>query len=178
MKAPQEITHARKLRDCAEVLKRFCDVLKSLDRKLGPVLFQLPPFLGSDLALLKDFLAALPPGLQSAFEFRHASWFNDDTFGALKSKNAALCIADTEKLTTPITATADFGYFRLRNPAYTKADIARWAKVVSEQRRSKEDTHVYFKHEESGIGPKFARQLLDELGMAKPPADELFSLER
>jgi uncharacterized protein YecE (DUF72 family) len=178
MKAPQEITHRRKLRDCADVLKRFCGVLKCLDGKLGPVLFQLPPFLRSDLALLEDFLAALPPRLRSAFEFRHASWFNDETFGVLKSKNAALCIADTETLATPITVTADFGYFRLRNLAYTKADIARWAKVIVKQRRSKADTYVYFRHEESGIGPKFARQLLDELGMAKPPAGDLSSLER
>jgi uncharacterized protein YecE (DUF72 family) len=172
MKAPQEITHVRKLRDCGEVLERFCGVLKCLGGKLGPVLFQLPPFLRSDPALLKDFLSMLPAGLHSAFEFRHASWFNNETFAALKSKNMALCIADSEKLTTPITMTADFGYFRLRNPTYTKADIARWAKVISGQRLK--ETHAYFKHEESGIGPKFARQLLDDLGIAKPPADDLF----
>lgn len=173
MKAPQEITHVRKLRDCAEVLNRFCGVLGSLGGKLGPVLFQLPPFFRNDTALLKDFLAALPPGLQSAFEFRHVSWFNDETFATLKSKNIALCIADTEKLTTPITATADFGYFRLRNPAYTKADIAHRAQVIGKQKGQLKDTFAYFKHEESGIGPKFARQLLDELGIGKPASDEL-----
>ena len=163
LKAPQEMTHFRKLRDCTEVLNRFCDALKTLGEKLGPVLFQLPPFLKNDTVLLKDFLATLPVELRSAFEFRHESWFNDDTFAALKSKNAALCIADTEELTTPIVVTADFGYFRLRNTRYTKADIKRWAKVISEHNRKAKDIFVYFKHEETGTGPRFARQLLDEM---------------
>lgn len=166
MKALQEITHVRKLRDCDGVLERFCVALKTLGDKLGAVLFQLPPFLRSDTPLLKDFLATIPEGLQSTFEFRHSSWFNDETYTALKVANAALCIADTEGLTTPVEATADFGYFRLRNPGYNKTDIARWAKVIREQKWK--TTYVYFKHEETGTGPKFARQFLDELGIAKP----------
>lgn len=177
LKAPQEITHYRKLRDCADVLGRFTEALKTLGEKLGPVLFQLPPFLKNDGALLEDFLATIPAGLRSAFEFRHESWFNEETFAALKSRNAALCIADTEELTTPIIVTADFGYFRLRNPAYTKADIKRWAKAVEQQRSKLKDVYAYFKHEDSGVGPKFARQLLDELGVPKPPSDELFPSE-
>jgi uncharacterized protein YecE (DUF72 family) len=119
--------------------------------------------LKNDTALLKDFLAIVPANLRSAFEFRHESWFNDETFAALKSRNAALCIADTEELTTPVIVTADFDYFRLRNPAYTKADIKHWAKVIDQQRPKSKDIYTYFKHEDSGVGPKFARQLLDEL---------------
>jgi uncharacterized protein YecE (DUF72 family) len=174
LKAPQEITHFRKLRDCAEVVERFSEALKTLGQKLGPVLFQLPPFLKNDHALLKEFLAILPAGLKGAFEFRHDSWFNDETFATLKAKNLALCIADTETLTTPVVVAADYGYFRLRNPAYTKADIKRWARVIDEQRKNLKDIYAYFKHEESGVGPKFARQLLDELGIEKPSSDELF----
>lgn len=173
MKALQEITHVRQLRDCDGVLKRFCGALKTLDGKLGAVLFQLPPFMRSDTPLLKEFLAMVPEGFQTTFEFRHSSWFNDETYSALKAARAALCIADTEKLTTPVETTADYGYFRLRNPAYKKADIARWAKVIRQQQEKWSTTYVYFKHEESGIGPKFARQLLDELGMARPPSDDL-----
>lgn len=173
MKAPQEITHRRRLRDCEEVLKRFCQVLENLDGKLGPILFQLPPFARNDTALLKEFLALLPAGLQSTFEFRDASWLNDETYSTLKSKNLALCIADTEKLKTPVTITADFAYFRLRNLPYTRADIKRWAKAISQQQKSLKDTFVYFKHEESGMGPKFARQLLDELGLPGPGSDDL-----
>jgi len=163
LKAPQEITHFRKLHDCTEVLNRFCEALKTLGEKLGPVLFQLPPFLKYDNALLKDFLATVPPDLRSAFEFRHDSWFNDDTFAALKAKNAALCIAETDELSTPIVVTANFGYFRLRKIDYTKTDIKRWAKVVDQHRSQAKDIFIYFKHEETGTGPKFARQLLDEL---------------
>jgi uncharacterized protein YecE (DUF72 family) len=163
LKAPQEITHFRKLRDCTDVVKRFAEALATLGEKLGPVLFQLPPFLKNDTALLKDFLATIPTNLRSAFEFRHESWFNEETFAVLKSNNAALCIADTEELTTPVIITAGFGYFRLRNEAYKKADIKRWAKVIDQQRSKSKDIYTYFKHENTGVGPKFARQLLDEL---------------
>lgn len=162
MKAPQEITHRRKLRDCTEVLGRFCEVLKALGTKLGLVLFQLPPFLRNDTALLKDFLATLPAGVRSTFEFRHASWFNDETFAALKSSNVALCIADTENSTTPIVTTADFGYLRLRNPAYKNSEIKRWGREIIKQHVSWKESYIYFRHEETGTGPKFARQLLDE----------------
>jgi uncharacterized protein YecE (DUF72 family) len=173
-KALQEITHFRKLRDCEGVLARFCEALKFVGDKLGTVLFQLPPFLPCDQILFKDFLAILPKGLQSAFEFRHASWFNDETFALLKSKNAALCIADTEELAAPIIATADFGYFRLRKP-YTAADIARWADVIGKHSGTQKDVYVYFKHEETGSGPRYARQLLDTLGIAQPPAGAMTS---
>jgi uncharacterized protein YecE (DUF72 family) len=163
LKAPQEITHFRQLRDCADVVQRFTEAVTTLGEKLGPVLFQLPPFLKNDNALLKDFLAIIPAGLRSAFEFRHESWLNDETFAALKSRNAALCIADTEDLTTPVIVSADFGYFRLRNEAYTKADIKRWAKAIAQQQSKSKNIYTYFKHEDTGVGPKFARQLLDEL---------------
>jgi uncharacterized protein YecE (DUF72 family) len=172
LKAPQEITHFRKLRDCADVLGRFTEALKTLGEKLGRVLFQLPPFLKNDSALLKDFVAIIPEHLESAFEFRHESWLNDETFAALKSKNVALCIADTDELSTPIVATANFVYFRLRKVDYTKTDIKRWAKVIGEHQRKAKDIFVYFKHEDTGTGPKFARQLLDELGVPKPPSDQ------
>jgi len=174
LKAPQEITHFRKLRDCEEVLTRFCQALKTLGEKLGPVLFQLPPVLKCDVTLLRDFLALVPKGLRSAFEFRHESWLNDETFAVLKSRNAALCIAHTDELSTPIVATADFGYFRLRQLGYTKTDIARWAKVIGEHNAKAKDVFVYFKHEETGTGPRFARQLLDDLGVRKAPSNELF----
>jgi len=174
LKAPQEITHFRQLRDCGDVLGRFGDALRTLGKKLGPVLFQLPPSLKHDTALLTDFLAIIPEGLHSAFEFRHESWFNEDTFAVLKSKNAALCIADTDELSTPIVSTADFGYFRLRKVDYTQADIKRWAKVVAGHGQKTDDIYIYFKHEETGTGPKFGRQLLGELGVTQRSPDELF----
>jgi uncharacterized protein YecE (DUF72 family) len=157
-KAPKEITHIRRLRDAGPTLKRFADAIRTMKRKAGPILFQLPPFFKKDVPLLIDFLAGTGKRMDCAFEFRHASWFADDTFAALRKHNAALCIADTEDLTTPAEFTATFGYFRLRREDYTKKDLARWSQVVSRERSRLQDCYIYFKHEETGVGPVFARQ--------------------
>ncbi len=87
--------------------------------KLGPVLFQLPPFLKCDVSLLNDFLAVLPRSLRAAFEFRHASWFSEEVYAPLRAANAALCNAESEKLETPDVQTADFAYLRLRKEEYS-----------------------------------------------------------
>jgi uncharacterized protein YecE (DUF72 family) len=172
LKAPQEITHFKKLRGCDKVLTEFWEVARTLEKKLGMILFQLPPYLRKDIPLLDDFITSLPRGMQSAFEFRHESWFGDELFATLRAKNAALCIADSEKLTTPAVATADFGYFRLRDEGYVKKDIARWAELITGHGKKAKDVYVYFKHEESGIGPKFAAELMKILGpdAAQPDA--------
>jgi len=164
LKAPKEITHVRRLADCEGTVNRFCEVIGTLGDKLGIVLFQLPPFLKKDPARLTDFLASLPRGLKCAFEFRHPTWFVDETFGALKARNAALCIAESEELATPVVFTADYGYFRLRRTDYTANDLGRWAGVLREQRERLTDVFVYLKHEESGVGPKFAKQLTAQVG--------------
>jgi len=110
LKAPQKITHFAKLRDCADTLRYFNDVVSGLGEKLGPVLFQLPPNFRKDTFVLGDFVNGLPGGMRAAFEFRHESWFDDEVFETLKAREAALCIADTEKLETPKIATANYGY--------------------------------------------------------------------
>jgi len=162
LKAPQKITHWSKLRDCSDTLEYFCKVISGLGERLGPVLFQLPPNFKKDADVLSSFLRELPAMLV-AFEFRHESWFDDEIFGILKSRNAALCIADTETIATPTKITADYGYLRLRREDYQKADVERWAKFVREQESNWRDAFIYFKHEESGIGPKLARQMLELL---------------
>jgi uncharacterized protein YecE (DUF72 family) len=124
------------------------------------VLFQLPPGLKKDAVLLGDFLNDIPAGMKAAFEFRHDSWFGDDVFELLKAKNVALCIADSEKLTTPVIATADYGYLRLRREDYQDADVARWTEAIRQKASGWSEAFVYFKHEESGIGPKLAAQML------------------
>jgi uncharacterized protein YecE (DUF72 family) len=160
LKAPQKVTHFAKLRNCGDTLRFFHQVVCDLEKKLGVVLFQLPPGLKKDAALLSDFLNDFPEGMRAAFEFRHDSWFGDDTFELLKSKNIALCIADSEKLTTPVIATADYGYLRLRREDYQEADVARWTEAIRQKASGWSDAFVYFKHEESGIGPKLATQML------------------
>jgi len=162
LKAPQKITHFAKLRDCADTLEYFCRVVSGLGEKLGPILFQLPPNFKKDADVLDSFLRELP-SMRAAFEFRHESWFDDEIFETLKARNIALCIADTENLATPNVATADYGYLRLRREDYEKSDVERWAKFTREQEVRWRDVFVYFKHEESGIGPKLAAQMMEML---------------
>ncbi|MEO7297869.1 MAG: DUF72 domain-containing protein [Verrucomicrobiota bacterium] len=159
LKAPQKITHHQKLVGSGDALDYFWKVAQTLGEKLGPILFQLPPFLKKDLTRLEDFLALLPKGMKAAFEFRHESWFADETFAALKNHNAALCIADSEKLSTPIVMTSGFAYFRLRDQ-YNKPALEKWANTISQQRKLVGEIFVYFKHEETGSGPEFAAQLM------------------
>ncbi len=162
LKAPQKITHWSKLCDCADTLDYFCRVISGLGERLGPVLFQLPPTFKKDADVLRSFLRELP-SMRAAFEFRHESWFNDEIYELLKSRNIALCIADTETIETPKTITANYGYLRLRREDYQKIDIDRWAEFAREQKSHWRDASVYFKHEESGIGPKLARQMMQLL---------------
>jgi uncharacterized protein YecE (DUF72 family) len=163
LKAPQKVTHFARLRDCGDTLRYFFGVIASLERKLGPVLFQLPPNLKKDSELLAAFLNDLPATMRAAFEFRHESWLTDDVFELLKQKNVALCLADSEKLSTPVEATADYGYLRLRREDYVEADIAHWSEAIRAQSDTWSDAYVYFKHEESGMGPKLAMQLTELL---------------
>ena len=162
LKAPQKITHWSKLRDCADTLDYFCKVISGLGERLGPVLFQLPPTFKKDADVLSSFLRELP-STRAAFEFRHESWFNDEIYELLKSRNIALCIADTETIETPKTITANYGYLRLRREDYQRIDVERWAKFVREQEADWQHVFVYFKHEESGIGPKLAQQMMQLL---------------
>jgi uncharacterized protein YecE (DUF72 family) len=159
-KAPRQITHILRLKKCAETLGLFLDSIQAAEEKLGTVLFQLPPFLKQDFPVLSDFLELLPKSINAVFEFRHESWLNSKTFDLLKEKNIALCIADSEKMHTPLIETADFGYLRLRDEGYTSKDIEGWAEVIRERLSVWKDIYVYFKHEEKGKGPEFARALM------------------
>ena len=124
-----------------------------------PCLFQLPPTFKKDTLVLGDFLNGLPGGMRAAFEFRHESWFDDQVFETLRTRGAALCIADTEKLETPRVVTTDYGYLRLRREDYVQSDVEGWTKFVREQASNWLEVFVYFKHEEAGIGPKLASQM-------------------
>ena len=164
-KAPKRITHDRRLRDCASLLQAFCEVTGTLGDRLGVLLFQLGPSFKCDLDVFDAFLRDLPPGARAAFEFRHTSWLNDNVYARLRARRLALCIADSERLSTPVVATAPYGYFRLRDEGYTPEGIARWADVIRAHEGEWNDTYVYFKHEEAGKGPEFGRMLAGELGL-------------
>lgn len=158
LKASRRITHDARLKDVDESVRYFVDTARTLGPKLGPLLFQLPPYFKKDLGRLEDVLDLLPPGLRCVFEFRHDSWFSEDVYERLRARNAALCIADTDKGTTPAVLTADFGYFRLRDEGYSKENLMQWSETVTKLGIGLRDTYVYFKHEESGIGPALAQQ--------------------
>jgi uncharacterized protein YecE (DUF72 family) len=163
LKAPQLITHIKRLRDVSDVLKNFLDVAAVLKERLGPLLFQLPPNLKKDATRLREFLSLLPSDRRAAFEYRHQSWFDDEILGLLREHRAALCIAEAEdELDIPFTATADFGYLRLRLPEYSDADLKAWAKRLRDQ--GWQDAFVFFKHEDEGKGPRMAKRFLELAG--------------
>jgi len=163
LKAPQRITHQKRLRDCADDVRYFLEVASTLGPKLGAILFQTPPYLRMSLEVLDAFLAMLPEGLCAAFEFRHKSWMESDVFCRLQAKGLALCVADSENFSTPVEITAGYAYFRLRDEGYQPHDIERWAQVIREKTAGSSDVFVYFKHEEAGIGTEFAKQLIKNL---------------
>lgn len=164
LKAPRRITHDRRLADVADPLRAFCDAAAGLGPQLGCLLFQLPPSMKCDVPRLQAFLADLPPGARAAMEFRHESWWVDEVYDVLRARNVALCIADSDTRHTPVVATASHGYLRLRDEGYGLDDLARWADVVRSHQEQWKDTFVYFKHEDEGKGPDFARHLMDALG--------------
>jgi uncharacterized protein YecE (DUF72 family) len=163
LKAPRRITHDARLRDCADLVKYFAETASTLGPKLGVLLFQLPPHFRKDLALFDLFLEAFPAELRAAFEFRHASWLDEEVYSRLRARNLALCVADSGAMSTPVEITADYAYFRLRDEGYVADDIFRWADVIKAATGSCQDVFVYFKHEESGKGPEFGRMLLERL---------------
>jgi uncharacterized protein YecE (DUF72 family) len=159
IKATQRITHIKRLKNCAEETRYLIETASLLGERLGVVLFQLPPNSKKDGDRLREFLDLVPEKTRAAFEFRHESWHDDETFGLLRQKNSALVISDTdEKPLTSITTTADWGYLRLRRTSYADDELSAWMSRVREQKWK--DAFVFFKHEDEGVGPKLAAQFL------------------
>ena len=161
IKAHQRITHILRLHDAGAATADFLASLRPLREadRLGPVLFQLPPFLKCDLERLEKFLAVLPRGTRAAIEFRHESWFSDAVYERLREANVALCRAESEKLKTPDVATADYSYFRLRKEDYSSRERTAIHQQVTEAARLG-DVFVFFKHEDTPEGAVYAESLL------------------
>ncbi len=159
LKAAQKITHVKRLKNAQDETAYLFKTVKALGEKLGVVLFQCPPNFRKDIDRLQEFLSTLPNDARSAFEFRHASWFDEDVFAILRNHDAAFCIADTdEELTVPFVSTAKWGYLRLRRPDYSSRDLTQWYRKVSEQ--SWETAFVFFKHEDKGVGANLALEFI------------------
>ena len=162
LKANQQITHIKRLRDCESTLKRFLEVASVLNEgdHLGPVLVQLPPNFKLDKPLLEEFLALRPAAFLFAFEVRHASWHTEETYEVLRTYNTALCLAESEKQTPPDVLTANFTYVRLRLEDYTAKQLAAWRKRFDGWLAQGVDVYVYCKHEDEGKAPEYVRQIL------------------
>lgn len=161
LKAPQRITHQKKLAGVEDDVRHFVDVARTLGPKLGPLLFQLPPYFRKDVAKLRELLSAVPREYRVALEFRHESWSDDEVHAALREHDAALCAADTDETPDPdklLVPTASWGYLRLRRTDYSDDQLAAWARRVEGQAWS--DAYVFFKHEDEGKGPMFAKRFL------------------
>jgi len=163
LKASRRITHFKRLNDTGELLGYLFETTAVLDDRLGVVFFQLPPNFKKEIEKLGAFLDELPGNVKAAFEFRHPSWFEDDTFELLRKKNCALCLADTDDdLDVPLVSTADWGYLRLRRPDYKKSELEKWIKWARDQKWK--DAYVFFKHEDAGAGPRMAERFLELAG--------------
>jgi uncharacterized protein YecE (DUF72 family) len=163
LKAPQRITHFKRLKETDEETKYFFETAAVLADQLGVVLFQLPPNMKKDLPRMEIFLAQLPPATRTAFEFRHPTWFDDDVLDLLRNQNRALVVSDTDDMpTTHIDKTADWGYLRLRRVQYSEENLAEWLGRLRDQ--NWQETFLFFKHEDAGTGPKLAAQFLELAG--------------
>ena len=165
VKANMRITHILRLKNAGEATELFFRMIDPLrtSRRLGPVLFQLPPAMKCDVALLSAYLELLPEGLRYAFEFRHASWLVDEVYDVLRTRNISLCVAESEKLEVPEVITADFVYYRLRKPDYTEGDIDAFASRSKELLATGRDLYLMFKHEETPEGALNAELVLQKV---------------
>jgi uncharacterized protein YecE (DUF72 family) len=160
LKAPQKITHVKRLKDAETEVEYLFRVGKALGSNAGAVLFQLPPHLRKDIERLKHFLSLLPDDGAVAFEFRHPSWFDDEVFAFLGERNCALCAAETDDTeNSNVISTAKWGYVRLRRSAYSRDDLLQWKERIFSQQWG--HAYIFFKHEDEGIGPKLAAEFLE-----------------
>ena len=162
LKAPRRITHDSRLKNCGELVAAFCRVAGTLGDKLGALLFQLPPNLKKDLALFDAFLAELPPNGRRGVRVPASSWLDDEVFERLAARNLALCVADSEKLSTPVTS---HRRLRVLPPArrglHARTTSRAGPTTIARETAACRDVFVYFKHEEEGKGPEFARLLME-----------------
>jgi uncharacterized protein YecE (DUF72 family) len=164
LKAPQRITHFAGLRDTGAMLDYFIETASVLGERLGPILFQLPPSLRRDDALLADFITQIGGRVRAAFEFRNDSWFTDAVLQILRDGGAALYIAETEKMASPAERTAAHLYLRLRKENYGEAELAEWAARITAMAVGASEAYAYFKHE--AAAPELAARLTALLAAA------------
>ena len=169
VKVSRFITHLKKLRNVEGALEKFLSRAKLLEKKLGPLLYQLPPQMPRHDAILEAFLCLLPGGLRHVFEFRHDSWFDDKVFDLLRRYNSGFCIFDMPGLTTPLVATTDFAYIRfhgssdLYSSCYSDEEMRQWAEMISEIGRDLKAVYIYFNNDAEAFAVRNAKTLARQL---------------
>ncbi|WP_224995593.1 DUF72 domain-containing protein [Cesiribacter sp. SM1] len=165
VKASRFITHMKKLTDPQQSIARFFENVQALEEKLGPILFQLPPFMNISMHKLEDFLKALPPYYRYTFEFRNHSWYNPAVMELLRRYNIAFCIYELDRHLSPFEITADFVYVRLHGPegkyagSYSDEGMHWWANNCLEWQRQGRDVYIYFDNDQNGYAAHNAKLL-------------------
>jgi uncharacterized protein YecE (DUF72 family) len=163
LKASQQITHRKQLREPAETLPIFFERARPLGKRLGPILFQTPPWVKRDDDRLAMFLAALPRDVRCALEVRDPSWYVAEVYDLLAAANVALVHAEGEKAPSPVETlgvTADFAYARLRDRnGYPDDAVDAWAQRLRVILDSGKDVYAYFRHDDDGSNALSAERL-------------------
>lgn len=172
VKASNYITHIKRLKEGEQTTSRFFERVELLKDRLGPILFQLPPSFKQDLARLEDFLSHLKEGHRYTFEFRHPSWYEDNTYQLLKQKNCALCVTDLKGILSPLEVTASFVYIRLHGPReaayqgrYGSKLLQPWKERIQQWQKKKLDVFCYFDNDEKSYAVKDAKNLLEMMNI-------------
>jgi len=164
IKSPRLITHTLKIgKGASEAADRLGNTLDLLRAKLGPVLFQLPPFFRQDLKTLESFLTQTTAVKRKVFEFRHESWLNDSTYQLLEKHDAGFCIAETEDMKPVLKVTGGLPYFRLRKDVYTASDVGKWMEKIREIIKGSEQAYVYLRHDETGENASYAVEMKEKI---------------
>jgi uncharacterized protein YecE (DUF72 family) len=160
-KAHMRITHLLRLKESefTDLFFRAIDPLRTA-RRLGPVLFQLPPNFKADAGLLTAFVEKLPTDIRYAFEFRNNTWLVDEVYRLFEKHGVALCLAESDKFEVPEVITAGFVYVRLRKEDYSAEERQEIATRIQRQLTAGHDAYVFFKHEETPAGVLYAEELL------------------
>lgn len=157
IKANKRLTAFKNIEDIKDSFKWFCDNIDVMGKSLGVVLFQFPPFIKINTEKLEGLLSIRPDTLKSAFEFKSSTWFTEEVFGLLRSRNCALTISETDEEKDPeLIHTADWGYLRLRRADYNPEILKSWSEKIYMQNWN--EAYIFFKHEDEALGPKFAME--------------------
>ena len=171
VKASRYITHVKKLNDPAESIQKFFELVDLLRRRLGPILYQLPPSQHKDLDKLDAFIECLPKRNHAVFEFRHRSWYERDTFDLLSKRRVALCVHDLPGSASPRLVTGEMAYVRLHGTSgryagsYPDAMLAEWAQWLRDQTKTVRAVYAYFNNDLEGHAINNAKMLKRLLGL-------------